>query len=168
MKKIIPYLDDKTITMVFGESGIGKSTLCYMYINSCLKTSKNKKVIYIDSENGFSTNRIKQINPNLDLKRVVILNVDSFEKQNKIIQRLEIEIKNSNQIGFIVIDSFTMLYRVKLGGVIEENQKFQKQLSNQILLLSKICKKYQIPILITNQTYKDFDTKEKKIVVVEI
>jgi DNA repair protein RadB len=155
----IGELQETTITTIYGPPGCGKSTLCFKYAISALK--ENKKVIYIDTEGGFSPERIKQIYPQVDLSKIIVFNPKSFEDQQKVISNLNKQIKNSQTIGLVIIDSLVMLYRLKLG---DSPQKINKELAEQLRLLTEISRTFNIPILVTNQMYVNFDTKEKKMV----
>ena len=157
--ELIGELEPNTITSIYGPPGIGKSTLSFQIINQCIKNKK--KVIYIDTEGGFSVERIKQINPEINLNEIIVFSPKSFEEQHKIIQNLNKEIKNSKTIGLVIVDTLVMLYRLKLG---DSHQKVNSELGEQLRLLTEISRSFHIPILIINQMYKDFDTKENKMV----
>ncbi|MFW6286020.1 MAG: DNA repair and recombination protein RadB [Nanoarchaeota archaeon] len=157
--EIIGELEKNTITTIYGPPGCGKSTLCFEYMVSVLK--ENKKVIYIDTEGGFSPERIKQINSKIDLKNIIVLNPKSFEEQHKTISNLNKQIKNSQTISLVVVDSLVMLYRLK---VIDSPQQINKELAEQLRLLTQISRSFNIPILVTNQMYVNFETKEKKMI----
>jgi DNA repair protein RadB len=152
-------LPKETITTIYGPPAIGKSTLCFQIIVDYLKIKK--KVIYIDTEGGFSVERLKQINNNVNLNDIIVFSPKSFEDQQKVITQLNKEIKNSKNIGLVIIDSLVMLYRLKLGG---NPQKINSDLGEQLRLLTEISRTFEIPILVTNQMYRDFETKEKKMV----
>ncbi len=156
---IIGELQSDTITTIYGPPGVGKSTVCFQYCVSALKMKK--KVIYIDTEGGFSAERLKQIYESVNLKDVIVLNPKSFEEQHKIILNLNKQIKNSSQIGLVIVDSLVMLYRLKLG---DSPAKINTNLGEQLRLLTEISRTFHIPILVTNQMYTNFDTKEKKMV----
>ena len=49
------------ITTIYGPAGSGKTILCLLC--SVNMTRNNKKVIYVDTENNFSIERLKQIAP---------------------------------------------------------------------------------------------------------
>lgn len=156
---LIDVLNEDTITTVYGPPGVGKSTLCFQYVISCLKESK--KVIYVDTEGGFSTERLLQMDPNVNLNDVIVLSPRSFEDQKRAIFSLNREIKNNKTIGLVIVDSLVMLYRLKLG---DAPQKVNSELGEQLRLLTEISRNFKIPILVTNQMYTSFDTREKKMV----
>ena len=157
--EIINSLEKNTITTIYGPPGSGKSTIAFQYCNSCI--NKNKKVIYIDTEGGFSVERIKQINPEIKLENIVVFSPKSFEEQQQTISNLNKEIKNSKTVGLVIIDSLVMLYRLKLG---DAPQKINSELGEQLRLLTEISRNFDIPILVINQMYKDFDSKKNKMV----
>lgn len=156
---LIGELQKDTITTIYGPPGSGKSTICFQYIVSCIKNSK--KVLYVDTEGGFSVERIKQLMPNIDLSQIIVFSPKDFEEQKKVISNLNKQIKNSTAIGLIVIDSLVMLYRLKLE---DAPQKINSELAVQLQLLTEISRSFHIPIIVTNQMYQNFDTKEKKMV----
>ena len=70
----------------------------------------------------------------------------------------------NDKIGLIIIDSIAMLYRLSLGK--DENiQEINRELSKQISMMTEIARKQNIPILMTNQVYADFDNKDKVHIV---
>ena len=156
--KFIGELQTDTITTICGPPGCGKTTLCFQYINSCL--NNNKKAIYVDTEGGFSAERLKQINPNTNLEDVIVFSPKSFEEQQKVIKNLNKEIKNNKNIGLVIIDSIVMLYRLKLG---DAPQKINSELGEQLRLLTEISRSFHIPIITTNHIYRDFESKEVKM-----
>lgn len=156
---LIELLHSDTITTICGPPGIGKSTICFQYAISCIKN--DKKVIYIDTEGGFCVERLQQMKPDIDLKNIIVFSPKTFEEQHKTILNLNKQIKNSKTIGLVIVDSLVMLYRLKLGGA---PQKINSELGEQLRLLTEISRTYHIPILVTNQIYTNFETKEVKMV----
>jgi len=150
------------LTTIYGPAGSGKTLLCLLALQKVAESGE--KVIYVDTEGGFSVERLKQLNPNYKniLENIVFLRPTSFKGQKKAFEKLK-EIVN-NKIGMIIIDTIAMLYRLELGkndDVYEVNRELGKQLS----CLSEIARKKKIPVLITNQVYADFDNKDKVNIV---
>jgi DNA repair protein RadB len=118
----------------------------------------NKKVIYIDTEGSFSLDRLRQIA--LDYKkilgRMIFLRPTSFQEQKKDFEKLK-DIIN-DKIGLIIVDTIGMLYRIELG-TSKDIYEVNRELGKQISYLSEICRKKQIPVLLTNQVYSDFKNK---------
>ena len=68
-------------------------------------------------------------------------------------------IKSSKQgFSLIIIDTITMLYRASR----ESNniKDLNRELSNQLNILSNTAHDFNIPVLITNQVYSDFENKD--------
>ena len=146
------------ITTVYGPAGSGKTILSMLCAVQMARIPK--KVIYIDSENNFSLERLKQIAP-YDYEKVLshfaFLRPTTFEEQKKIFQKLNTLVNKS--IGLMVVDTIGMLYRLALSGksgIFEIN----RELGKQIALLNEIARKKHIPVLLTNQVYADFEKKE--------
>ena len=157
---IVGEISNNTITTIFGPPACGKTTLCLQFTNQVLK--QKKKVLYIDTEGGFSCERFNQISgKDSNLDGIFVLSPKSFEEQHKKIKNLLKHIENSKDIGLIIVDSLVMLYRLKLG---DAPYKINKELGEQLRILTEISRNFNIPILVTNQMYKDFETKESKMV----
>ena len=154
------------VTTVYGPAGAGKTILCLLCSMTMAKSGK--KVIYVDSEGGFSIERMRQICSSVGqdykkiLDNVIFLRPTSFEEQKKSFEKLK-EIVN-DKIGIIIVDTIAMLYRLELGKS-EETQEVNRELGRQIAYLTEIARKKSIPILITNQVYADFDDREKVNIV---
>jgi len=150
---LIGGIESGIITTIYGPPGTGKSNICLLLAS---KIAQEKKIIYIDTEGGFSIERLKQINSNYGeiLDKIIILKPTNFAEQRKAIRLLKEMV--DNDIGMIIVDTFTMLYRVELGSQ-EELYSSNKELGKQLVLLNEVARKKNIPILITNQVYADFN-----------
>lgn len=153
------------ITTFYGPSAAGKSN--FVLLAACSQ-AENKKVIFIDTEGSFSLDRINQMSQkkfDLVLKNIVILKPTNFEEQNKAFEKISKEIKHSENIGLIVVDSMTMLYRLALAEAkktsLEEIQKINSELANQMKILYEIARKKDLSVLITGQIYNDFLSEEE-------
>jgi DNA repair protein RadB len=145
-----------TIITIYGPTGSGKTNLCLLAIRPIIEAKK--KVIYIDTEGGFSIKRLSQIYgtdvPLLD--SIMYLQPTSFDEQKKDFSHLSKQI--TDDVGLIIIDSISMLYRLELGKN-DDVFEINRELGQQIALLNQIVRKHKIPILLTNQVYADFDQK---------
>jgi DNA repair protein RadB len=158
--------DKDIITTIYGPAGSGKSNFCLMVSASVAR--KAGKVIFIDTEGGFSVERIRQLckspeEANLCLNNIVLLKPTSFEEQWESFGRLLKEIKNEN-ISLIVVDGMTMLYRLLLAESKNDKSKVDEinsRLARQMRMLSEIARKKHIPVIATNQVYYDFLSNEE-------
>ncbi len=147
------------ITTIYGPAGSGKTVLCILCAVNMARN--NKKVIYIDTENNFSVERLKQIakfDYNKILYNMVFLNPTSFEEQKNSFSKLRGAVDKN--IGLIVVDTIAMLYRLEIGKS-ENIYDVNRELGRQISYLNEIARKKHIPILLTNQVYADFENKQK-------
>ena len=150
------------ITTIYGPAGSGKTILAMLCSINMARTGK--KIIYIDTENSFSIERLKQIARDYKkiLDKIVFLKPVSFEEQKKSFEKLK-DLVN-DKIGLIIVDTIAMLYRLELGQN-KEVYEVNRTLGKQISFLSEIARKKNIPILITNQVYSNFEEKGKVNIV---
>ncbi len=149
------------ITMIAGPPGSGKTNFCIL--GACSQSRQNKKVIFIDTEGGFSIERVRQIvGDKCDkiLKNIFLLNSTSFEEQRKCFSQLLMKLKKE-QIGLIIVDGMAMSYRLELGDAIQSKDELKikninREAARQMRILSEISRKQKIPVLITNQVYDSF------------
>ena len=151
------------VTTVYGPAGSGKT--CLAMLCSITMARSGKKVIYIDTENSFSVERLKQIARDYKqiIDNIVFLKPVNFSEQKKSFEKIK-DLVN-DRIGLIVVDTIAMLYRIELGQNQDQAYEINSSLSQQILYLSEIARNKDIPVLITNQVYSNFDEKGKVNIV---
>ena len=113
-----------------------------------------KDVIIIDSE-GFSVERFRQICGEFAeelSKHLYLFEPTDFTEQGLMIAQCDPLLKSSD-VGLIIIDSATSLYRTELGSAGEG----QKKLGRQIVHLLGYARRYNIPVIVTNQVYMDIN-----------
>ena len=144
------------VTVIAGGPGTGKTTFCLLVAVSQAK--KGNKVIYIDTEGGFSVERIKQLaeeDYEKVLKNILILKPTSFNEQKKAFETLYKQLKN--QASLIVVDGMTILYRLEFALARDKGEidmhKINSELVRQIKMLAEIARKREIPVIVTNQVY---------------
>ncbi|MEK6939970.1 MAG: DNA repair and recombination protein RadB [Nanoarchaeota archaeon] len=150
--------DSDIVTTIFGPSGAGKTNLCLL---AAVRVAEaGQKVLFIDSEGGIAVERIKQVSVDYEkvLDRIIFMNPVTFTEQNDIFEKVKSMV--SDQIGMIVVDSISMLYRLELGKS-EEVYEVNSALGRQIAYLVEIARRKKIPVLITNQVYADFDHRDE-------
>ena len=143
-------LEVRTITQFFGEPASGKSTLCMIAAVACLRAGD--PVVYIDSE-GFSIERFRQIAGEDTEKiadRLFLFEPLDFEHQGTMIAEAE-KVLKAHKPGLLIMDSATALYRTDL----EKGRDALQALTKQMIHLLGYCKRYEIPVIITNQVYMD-------------
>lgn len=147
------------ISTFYGPSGAGKTTICLVAAVSAAQ--QGKKVIYMDTEGGFSVERLKQLTPDFKevLDRIIFLRPTNFGEQRKAFERLK-DLVKADDIGIVIVDTIAMLYRLELGQA-EKVYDVNKDLGRQIGWLTEIARKKSIPVLIANQVYSNFDERDK-------
>src|SRR3989338_5485650 len=153
------------ITVVYGASGTGKTNFCLLAAVSQAK--KGNKVIFIDTEGGFSVERVKQLAPENHeevLKNILLLAPTNFLEQKKAFEKLKEHLKD--EVSLIVVDGMTILYRLDFATARdkdrEEMQKINSELARQVNMLAEIARKRNIPIIVTNQVYR-WDDVDKMV-----
>jgi len=143
-------LEFRTITQLYGGPASGKSTLCIIAAVSCLRAGGS--VIFIDSE-GFSIERFRQVagtDTEAIADRLFLFEPVDFEQQGSMIAEAE-KILKLHKPGLLILDSATALYRTDL----EKGRDAMQMLTRQILQLLGYAKRYDLPVLLTNQVYMD-------------
>jgi DNA repair protein RadB len=144
--------DAGVITTIYGPAGSGKTTTCLL----AALASQKKKVIFMDSEGGFSISRLKQLTKDYKdaLDRIFVLKPTNFEQQRQAVE--QIKKLSSTKIGLIICDTISSLYRVERG---EDNKELNRELGKQVGVLLEIAREKNIPVILTNQVYADFDNQ---------
>lgn len=152
--------EKEVITTIYGPAGSGKTNICLI----CAANFSDKKVIYIDTEGSFSLSRFRQLTNNVEekLKNIIILKPTNFPEQKKAFS--ELKKLDHTKTGIIIVDSIAMLYRLEMGQT-KNIYDVNKQLGMQLSTLTEIARKNNIPVLITNQVYQDFEQKDKVNIV---
>ena len=133
----------KGINLVYGESATGKTTLAMQ--ESLNEARENRKVAYIDTENSFSIEIIKQMDKNYNelIRKIFLFQPKSFVEQHELIKKI-------GKFDFIVVDTIGNHYRVDVkNNLYEANAR----LNRQLMILKELgCK-----VLVTNQVYFDIN-----------
>jgi DNA repair protein RadB len=150
--------ENKTLTTIFGPAGSGKTNIVLLASREILK--KGKKVIFIDTENSFSVERFRQIGGLCDdfYDKMIILRPMDFSEQKEIITHLKDIV--DKDVGLVVVDSIAMLYRLEMGKQ-QDVYLLNREFSIQVSHLIDIAIRNNIPLLVTNQVYADFEQKDK-------
>ncbi len=151
------------ITMLAGPPGSGKTN--FVILAACSQAKRGNKVLFMDTEGGFSVDRVRQIvgdGYEEVLKNIFLLEPTSFEEQKKNFSLLLNKIKKEH-VGLIVVDSMTTLYRLELGEIRKDENKIKElnwKVAEQMRILAEISRKQKIPVILTNQVYSGFLSEE--------
>ena len=153
------------ITMIAGPPGCGKTNLSIL--TACSQAKRGNKVIFVDTEGGFSTERVKQIvgeSYKERLENIFLFEPTNFNEQKECFIKLLNKIKTGH-VSLIVIDGMAMLYRLELGDAAKskDNDKIKqvnREVAKQMRILAEIARKQKIPVILTNQVYCGYQSEE--------
>ncbi|MBZ2166027.1 DNA repair and recombination protein RadB [Methanobacterium spitsbergense] len=143
------------LTQFYGPPGSGKTNIVLQLLVCCAKNGD--KAIFIDTEGGLSIERVKQISNNqFDgfANNILIFEPTSFNEQIEVLKKVEDLLDSKREkVELIILDSAVALYRLKEGDSTQTN----RELGQQMALLSRIARKHNIAVVITNHIYSVFD-----------
>jgi DNA repair protein RadB len=143
------------ITQLYGEAGTGKSNIVMQLAVQAV--ARGLRVIFIDTE-GFSAERFKQIaGPGAEEMAAKIMIFEPMSLEQQAIAIREASKIAGRDLGLIILDSATSLYRVLLEA--EDNRSIRRTLTVQLSELQEIARRHRIPVVITNQVYMDIENK---------
>ncbi|MEM5871719.1 MAG: DNA repair and recombination protein RadB [Candidatus Aenigmatarchaeota archaeon] len=158
LNSLLNGLESGAITNFFGPPGVGKTNICLLATLECVKNGG--KVIYIDTEGGFSFERFMQINGSEEvLEKIILIEPKNFDEQGVIIKNLE-----NSECDMIILDSAVALYRLECADPTRETLEINKELSIQLSILSNIARRKNIPVIITAHAFKNWDSGENQII----
>ena len=145
----------KEISCVYGAPASGKTTLAKEA--AVFQSLNGKKVVYIDSEKSFSVERVIRLAKDGKdvLKNIFVLTPKNLKEQTKFLNRLL-----KSKFDLIILDTIGVYYRMELK---KNSKEANKEIHKQFNILSELCSK-GASILITNQIYQNFETKDISVV----
>jgi DNA repair protein RadB len=147
------------LTTIYGVPGSGKTCLC---IHAALHfLTAGKKVLFVDTEKGFSLERFQQLageHYKTYLESLILFHPNSFKHQHDIIQQIPSFVTQGN-IALVIVDTIGHHYRRFMKNRLELGNGM---LINQINILSALSKK--IPVIVINQIYNSMQDNSVKMV----
>ena len=99
------------------------------------------------------------LHPEDVIHNIFLLRVTNFQEQKEAFNKLLSLLKKG--IGLIVVDSMVMFYRLKISESTQEKaRKINSSLVRQMRILNEIARKKNIPVLITDQVYGKYQSRE--------
>lgn len=155
-------LEKRSITQIYGPPGSGKTNIA-MFL-SIMVAKSGKKVAYMDTEGGISVERMEQMaGENFEevARNIVVFEPNTFKEQEEDLNVVESWIaSNKGDVDLFVVDSAVALYRV----LEAERSEITGTLRKQIGDLSRLARKYNVAVLVTNQIYQSFDEENNNSV----
>lgn len=148
------------ITECFGEFGSGKTQIGHSLAVNCQKDDPEAMAVYIDTENTFRPERIKQLaeGQGMDvehtLKNILVAKAYNSDHQMLLAEKVEDLIKEGKKIKVVIIDSLTAHFRAEFigrGTLAERQQKLNKHMHT----LSKLADMNNLCVYLTNQVQSD-------------
>ncbi len=146
------------ITSLWGDFGVGKTTLSLQTAN--LYALNKKKVLYIYTKPNFPSRKINTVfENNLEdvLENIFFIHTTNFDEIFSFVFNLEFTVLNdlktkSGTFRLIIIDSMTDLYRLELNQEKKEKNVILNYRLNQLLAtLINLKQKYEVGILVVNE-----------------
>ena len=119
------------VSVIYGDSGSGKTNFCLLTAVSQAK--KGNKVIYIDTEGGFSSERIKQLAfEEYDdvLKNILLLKPTNFNEQKQAFDKILEYLKK--EVSLIIVDGMTILYRLDFAEARGKNESEMRKILEEM------------------------------------
>ncbi|MBU4284249.1 MAG: DNA repair and recombination protein RadB [Nanoarchaeota archaeon] len=144
---------NKVVTTIYGPAASGKTTL--VMLAAIQQAKQGKKSIFVDTENGFSVERLKQLSgENFEkvLHNTIIFSIKSFSEQQEKMEKIKLLVDNG-KISLVIVDTIGSKYRVKLN---EDAYKANKSMDMQLRTLADITRQ-GVPVILTEQVYADLN-----------
>lgn len=152
-------IETGAITEVFSEYGGGKTQLGHIFavMVQKMKEAKDPVAVYIDTENTFRPERIRQLaagagmDPDTVLKHIKVARAYNSDHQMLLAEKVEELIKKHGlNVKLVVMDSLTAHFRAEFigrGTLAERQQKLNKHMHT----LLKLADQYNLAVYVTNQ-----------------
>ncbi|ASJ15836.1 DNA repair protein RadB [Thermococcus chitonophagus] len=135
------------ILQVYGAFATGKTTFAMQ-----VGLLNGGKVAYVDTEGGFSPERLKQmaesrgLDPQRALEKFILFEPLDFKEQRQVISKLKTVV--NEKFSLVVVDSITAHYR-------SEGSKDHGELAKQLQVLQWLARRKNVAVIVVNQVYYD-------------
>lgn len=146
----------QTVTLIYGEPETGKTTLAIQCAVNC--ALQNGKVLYVDCDGTFATQRLAQISADKFeqvAEKVNLIRPKNFNEQTAVLDN--IQNYTERNFGLIVVDTLTSLYGAEVAGRSGKAFNVNRELNRQLANLAQTAKVRKIPVVITSQVRSVLD-----------
>lgn len=166
---LIHILSSPSLVMVWGDVGVGKSTIALQLAYYILSNS-TRKVFYLTTKSTPISGIIQRIFHDLSTdqqEQFFFWGTDSYRGQYEIIGRWILQIQQlkqwfqENQVGIIVLDELMSLYLHEIGSD-EKNDLLNRQLTAMMGILGQISLEHRIPVIVLNSFSVKLDEKTEE------
>ncbi|MBW2972625.1 DNA repair and recombination protein RadA [Candidatus Woesearchaeota archaeon] len=150
-----------SIVECFGEFGSGKTQVGHLLAVNCQKDDPDSVAVYIDTENTFRPERIKELaeGAGLDyekvLKNIKVAKAYNSDHQMLLAEKVAELITNENlKVKVVIVDSLTAHFRAEFigrGTLAERQQKINRHMHT----LLKLADMHNACVYVTNQVQAD-------------
>jgi DNA repair protein RadB len=155
-------IERSTRTQFYGPPGSGKTNISIKIAVEC--ALNGGKVVYIDTEGGLSIKRIKQIaGDKFDdvASNIFVFEPTTFTEQSYNLKKAQTLIESQTEnIELLILDSAVALYRLEDAS----NTAINRELGNNMAILSRVSRKYDVAVVITNQIYSKFNKEGEELI----
>jgi DNA repair protein RadA len=145
----------------FGEFGSGKTQVGHLLAVNCQKDNSDAVAVYIDTENTFRPERIKELangaglDPDNILKNIKVAKAYNSDHQMLLAEKVSDLIKGEDlKVKVVIVDSLTAHFRAEFigrGTLAERQQKINKHMHT----LLKLADMHNVCVYVTNQVQAD-------------
>lgn len=143
------------LSLIYGEAETGKTTLAMQCAVNCVR--QGYKVLYVDCDGTFSAKRLSQIafeDFGKLAELIMLMKPNDFSEQVIVVDQLEKYI--TKNVGLVVFDTMTSLYRAKIAESPKKTFELNRELNRLMASIAQISRIYKIAILITSQVRTAF------------
>ncbi|HLD04974.1 MAG TPA: DNA repair and recombination protein RadA [Candidatus Nanoarchaeia archaeon] len=152
-----------SIVECFGQYGSSKTQIAHALAVNCQAADPTAVAVYIDTENTFRPERIRQfalgkkLDPDKVLRNIKVARAFNSDHQMLLAEKVEELIKQGLNVRIVIVDSLTAHFRAEFvgrGTLAERQQKLNKHMH----VLAKIADMYNLCVYVTNQVMARPDT----------
>lgn len=152
-----------SIVECFGQYGSSKTQIAHALAVNCQLADPTAVAVYIDTENTFRPERIKQfalgkkLDPSKVLKNIKVARAFNSDHQMLLAEKVDELIKQGLNVRVVIVDSLTAHFRAEFvgrGTLAERQQKLNKHMH----ILAKMADMYNLCVYVTNQVMARPDT----------
>ncbi|MBN2367480.1 AAA family ATPase, partial [Candidatus Woesearchaeota archaeon] len=155
INSLVSYYNSGQLNSIYGNASSGKTTCCLL---AAIEAVKSGKVVFVDTEGGFNTERLSQLCPGMKdrLENIFLIQPKSFDEQHDTILKLK-KLCDNDKINLLIVDTIGHHYRKSLS---ENPKDINSRMAEQMATLVRIARDLNKVVLVTNQAGADMESKD--------